>query len=277
MGEEDLVDKILQKNSDDVSEQSSDWLDKYATFYPDYTLSDFFESTLKSHSPSELTDHFMKYLSKFGLDRIVMSEMSFDNTHQKEKHHGVLVNFPEDWMKHYLENHYIEYDAIYSMAMTARRPFLWQDVKDDIRTNAKGKLILEEAREFKLCDGIGLSIHKPFGEIIGMGLASSVGGVEPNDVMLMEIYAAAHQFYLVYSDLYEKTSTEKSQYNFTARELEVLLWLSRGKTIPEIAIILGLSEAGIKFHRQNIYKKFGVDNCRSAVMKAVRMGLVKPF
>jgi len=273
---EELLEKKNTIKTDSYSGKGFEHLFNYSPHCSDITLVDFLHQTLQSQTIPELVDYFLKYLSKFGLDRVVMSEMSYDGTHQKEKHHGILVNFPEEWMSHYLANHYIEHDAVYSAALTARRPFLWSSLKESSRTSQQGKLILEEAGEFKLLDGIGLSIHQPLGEIIGMGLASSSGGVEPNPKMMTEIYAAAHQFYLIFSELSEN-KTEPKTIPLSQKELEVVLWLAQGKTVAEIAVIIGVTEATIKFHCSNIYSKFGVNNCKSAVIKALRMGLIKPF
>jgi len=44
----------------------------------------------------------------------------------------------------------------------------------------------------------------------------------------------------------------------TAREAEVLYWITEGKTNPEIAIILDASPDTVKKHAANLYAKFGV-------------------
>ncbi|WP_306456382.1 helix-turn-helix domain-containing protein [Pseudomonas sp. LJDD11] len=60
----------------------------------------------------------------------------------------------------------------------------------------------------------------------------------------------------------------------THKELETLHWVIRGKTAWEIARILGRSEAVINFHQGNIRRKFGVCNMRTALVKAIEMGIV---
>src|SRR5271165_1142562 len=56
----------------------------------------------------------------------------------------------------------------------------------------------------------------------------------------------------------------------TAREAEVLLWISRGKSNRDIGDILGLRPATVTKHLEQIYIKLGVENRASAATIAVR-------
>ena len=50
----------------------------------------------------------------------------------------------------------------------------------------------------------------------------------------------------------------------TRREAEVLLWVARGKTSGEIAIILGCEDGTVSKHLDHIYQKLGVENRTAA-------------
>jgi DNA-binding response OmpR family regulator len=61
------------------------------------------------------------------------------------------------------------------------------------------------------------------------------------------------------------TPTEfSSELGLTAREGEVLAWLSKGKTNRDIAQILGLSPRTVDKHLEQIYAKLGVENRTAA-------------
>jgi DNA-binding CsgD family transcriptional regulator len=51
----------------------------------------------------------------------------------------------------------------------------------------------------------------------------------------------------------------------TARECEILTWVSYGKTNPEIARILWISPGTVRKHLENIYAKLGVSTRAGAV------------
>jgi DNA-binding CsgD family transcriptional regulator len=55
----------------------------------------------------------------------------------------------------------------------------------------------------------------------------------------------------------------------TARESEVLLWISRGKSNREIGEILGISPRTVNKHLEQIFVKLGVENRASAAARAV--------
>lgn len=56
-------------------------------------------------------------------------------------------------------------------------------------------------------------------------------------------------------------------YNLTERESEVLHWVARGKTNPEIAMILEISSFTVKNHMQRVFRKLDVSNRAQAVSK----------
>lgn len=55
----------------------------------------------------------------------------------------------------------------------------------------------------------------------------------------------------------------------TPRAAETLLWLAQGKTNPNIATILGISESTIKKHVQEVFDKLGVETRGAAAVRAL--------
>lgn len=63
--------------------------------------------------------------------------------------------------------------------------------------------------------------------------------------------------------------------NLTAREAEVLLWVSQGKSNQDVAVILGMSEKTVKQHMGSIFQKVGVEGRNAASVRALEI-LAKP-
>lgn len=61
----------------------------------------------------------------------------------------------------------------------------------------------------------------------------------------------------------------KQTLELTERESEVLLWIAKGKTNPEIGIILSMSPRTVNKHLEHIFKKLDVDNRTSAAVTAL--------
>jgi DNA-binding NarL/FixJ family response regulator len=78
----------------------------------------------------------------------------------------------------------------------------------------------------------------------------------------------------VASRLMERMRTPRHE-NLSARELEILLHVARGKTNKDIGAALHISEATIKTHLLHIFGKLGVQDRTQAVTVAVNRGLLR--
>ncbi len=63
----------------------------------------------------------------------------------------------------------------------------------------------------------------------------------------------------------------------TPREEDILTWFARGKTRPEIAVILSLSETSVKTYAERARLKLNASTTTQATSLAVSLGLISPF
>ncbi|MFL6646278.1 MAG: helix-turn-helix transcriptional regulator, partial [Paraburkholderia fungorum] len=68
----------------------------------------------------------------------------------------------------------------------------------------------------------------------------------------------------------EHTSALAAQFNLTAREAEVLLWLSRGKTNRDIGDILGMAPRTVNKHLEHVFGKLHVETRAAAAAIAAK-------
>jgi DNA-binding NarL/FixJ family response regulator len=61
------------------------------------------------------------------------------------------------------------------------------------------------------------------------------------------------------------------KFGLTARATETLLWLAQGKTNPDIAMILGITESTVKKHVQEIFEKLGIETRGAATVRALEV------
>lgn len=72
-------------------------------------------------------------------------------------------------------------------------------------------------------------------------------------------------------DSHAPTSREEwAAAGLTARECDVLWWMSEGKQNPEIAIILGISLATVQKHVSHVVAKLNAENRHDATVRALR-------
>ncbi len=138
---------------------------------------------------------------------------------------------------------------------------------------------MDEAKEAHLQDGIAIPICGQNGELAGVGVASSVGGIRPEKNVLSKIGVLAVQFHLVYTELEKEARSAADisrEVQLTDREKEILLWAAEGKSDSIIAEIIGVSHSTIRFHMNNIFKKLNANERTLATVKAIRKGLILP-
>ena len=102
--------------------------------------------------------------------------------------------------------------------------------------------------------------------------AASLAPFPANDTLRLQYMGklGPNEFLLrLAKDTAETPAEFSSELGLTAREGEVLSWLSKGKTNRDIAQILGLSPRTVDKHLEQIYSKLGVENRTAAAAIAV--------
>lgn len=62
--------------------------------------------------------------------------------------------------------------------------------------------------------------------------------------------------------------------NLTTRQLEVLSMIAEGKSNKQISMLLGVSEATVKFHISELFKQLNVRNRTLCIREAVKRGII---
>jgi DNA-binding CsgD family transcriptional regulator len=183
-------------------------------------------------------------------------------------------------MAHYEANHYEKKDPVPQHCFATCRPFTWDSLGQARNLKPEQQRVMDEAREARLLDGIAVPICGQNGELAGVGMASSSGGICPEINLLNKLRALALQFHLVYTELEKDDPPAKDPFletvRLSEREKEILLWAAQGKSDSVIADIIGVSHSTIRFHMNNIFKKLNANERTLATVKAIRHGLILP-
>lgn len=82
---------------------------------------------------------------------------------------------------------------------------------------------------------------------------------------------AAQQTTNEYQPDFSSTGPLMAGLGLTPRVAEVLLWVAQGKTNPEIAAILGISESTVKKHVMELMEVLGVETRTAATLRALEV------
>ena len=240
-----------------------------------YTIEDFIENANKAKSTQEVAQLFSDILKTYGYDRFCYSLVTDHPSLGLDAGHGIIANYPDDWMSHYKTNQYEKKDPVPRKAFKTFRPFTWDSLSQTEDLASNEKQVLNEAREAGLLDGVAIPIYGRNGELAGVGMASSTGDTRADANVLSKLRTLAMQFHLAFTDLEQEDRAAKSVH-LTSREKEILLWAAEGKSDSVIGEIIGVSHATIRFHMNNIFKKLDANERTLATVKAIRQGLILP-
>ena len=136
----------------------------------------------------------------------------------------------------------------------------------------------ESQASFGYQTGIALALHLPDGRHFFFGVNRDQALPEA-PAELTRIVANLQLFAVHAQDaalrIFLPTPADPRTPTLSPRELEVLRWTMEGKTAWEVGAVLGISERTVVLHVQNAMRKLDSVNKHQAVLKAIRLGLIK--
>jgi DNA-binding CsgD family transcriptional regulator len=223
-----------------------------------------------------------KSCENVGLNRIVYSLITPHDTIGMNAGHAIVGNYPEDWMQYYQKKRYVQIDPVIKYIKQKEGIFKWEDLINlNMISNQKEKILMDEACEAGLNSGLGLSLKNYHGEIVGMGFASSEKGVILDYTTQQFILLVSKQFDLNFKAILLNKNKKnipynEYQYNITSKQKDILCWIAKDKKYNEIASIMNISENTVLYHIKEIFKRLHVHSQMSAVLKAIKLGIITP-
>ncbi|POF28928.1 LuxR family transcriptional regulator [Roseibium marinum] len=238
------------------------------------------ESIQKAELPENAFHEFRKIIRAYGYENAVFSLITDHPSIRQGAFHGLSTSYPEDWMKHYKQNSYHNFDPVFHRILLKPGAFFWSDAISSLERDSRftsslldrSRSLMQEAADAGLADGIAVSIPNEWGEIAGIGISRPQRETDLDVRALADIQLLSAVLHERYMGCYRSWSPAP----LTNREKEVLSWSAEGKSDWEIAEIIGISRATIRFHWNNIFKKLAVNNKTTATVHAIRRKLVVP-
>ena len=154
-------------------------------------------------------------------------------------------------------------------------PIIWDQAT--YVQNGQGDMWEEQSR-FGLSHGICLALHMPEGRHFILGVERDQP-VSSNAVELTRVVADLQLFAVCAQDAALRIllpgSPDPALPSLTPRELEALRWTMEGKTAWEVGSVLGITERTAALHVNNATHKLGCVNKHQAVLKALRLGMLR--
>ena len=179
---------------------------------------------------------------------------------------------PPEWMRRYLERDFDLIDPVSTAATTRSEVGTLGELLKQLTVNDVGRLFVEEATRMGLTDGLAIPTS-------GLRHARGFFGVDnvaADDLAKVDrslMCAVAQHAHLRIDRIEEEHGAGID--GLSPREAEILNWVAAGKSNPETAMILGISEATVGTHLKRLFTKLGVHDRVSAVLAGFKLGMLR--
>lgn len=180
--------------------------------------------------------------------------------------------FSEEWLELYERADFRGADPIPGRVMQHGALMTWSDAMRTGENSAKNEAYFAAMREHGLEHGFGLPLFGPRGRDAYAAFDFGYPLDEVDGDLVDTVRAVSQHAHQRICLLLENLDEAP---RLSERELEVLRWAAQGKSMSAIATILDLSPDTVKTYAKRIYAKLDATDRVGAVVKALRLGLVK--
>ena len=185
---------------------------------------------------------------------------------------ALVTSYPKAWEQRYVDQGYHRIDPSVALCLGQRRPIAWND-----QLFEGAEEMWDEAQSFGLKEGCSQSSRDSLGIVSMLTFARSSSPVGDAELRakgreMNALLELAHKFMLqaMRTQILEEFSSPLS-----SREIEILRWAADGKTGKDIAQILGISLATVRFHTAKSITKLHAPNLQSAIARALMLDVLQ--
>ncbi|MBZ9673774.1 LuxR family transcriptional regulator [Mesorhizobium sp. B2-1-8] len=216
-------------------------------------------------SADAILQEFRSALARYGLRSFLITGLPVP--HDTDWQREILGDgWPLDWYRRYVSEDHFLHDPCVAQCRHSPEPFLWRELPA-AKLSTRAKLVMDEAAEFGMREGICVPIHVPLSGPSVVTAASDGMEVAPREMPVIETLCV-HTFRSL-SALGTPGDGDEPM-PLTARERELLEWSAQGKSTDDIACILGVTRNTVESHQRNIRGKLDAINVSHAIVKALR-------
>ena len=232
-----------------------------------------FTSVLRTRNRDELRNEVVGFTKRLGFET-VSATVVIDHL-LGEAEFITVDNTPRAYKESFLNRDNWRRDPVMQHCKRYSMPIIWD--QSTYAEQGLGEKWEEQAR-FGYRHGIAMALHLPEGRHFFLGVDRDQP-VPPDAAEVTRIVADLQLFAVHAQDAALRILTPAPSApgapSLTPRELETLRWTMEGKTAWEVGNLLGVSERTAALHVNNATHKLGCVNKHQAVLKALRLGLIR--
>jgi len=234
-----------------------------------------FQSVLGARNREEFKGEVIRFAQGLGFETVSATAVLDHSVNESE--FDTVDNTPQAWHNYFNDRSVWRVDPVMQHCKRNSVPIVWS--QDTYVERGLGQLWEEQAQFGYRC-GIGLALHMPEGRHFLFGVDCNAD--LPRDSALLTRMVADIQLFAVYAQeaawrviLPKEQDVSSIHVRLTPRELECLRWTMDGKTAWEVGGLLGIAERTAVLHISNAMRKLDCGSKHQAVLKALRLGLIR--
>ncbi|MCV6594825.1 MAG: LuxR family transcriptional regulator [Silicimonas sp.] len=237
------------------------------------SITDALQTLVTTLTVEDAWDVHCRTMRAYGFDRMVygLTRFHMNNEPGHKNDFLLLSSMPDGYIETFIRDGLYKSGPMTRWAQENVGAMSWSWIaENEAQLSDEERKVVAFNREYDVTVGYTLSFqdsntrHRS-----GLGLVAETGIPQHAiddlwQVKGSEISALCHVAHLKFSSL----PWPKSHSGLSRRQREVLEWVGDGKTMQDIATILGLTQATVEKHLKNARQVLGVDTTAQALRKA---------
>lgn len=187
----------------------------------------------------------------------------------------MVHNYPERWVRIYLESQLQAIDPVLQRASRSALPFFWDDEEMTRNLVPRQRELLAAARTFGVENGYTIPIHVPLSICIPSGSCSVVPDTQTiNSASYLAVSLMAP--YLYHAAIRTTSDSNRARFILSRRERQCLALVAQGKDDWAIGRLLQISEHTAHAYIESAKRRLGVATRAQAVAEALGSGQLSP-
>lgn len=223
---------------------------------------------------AELSRRFGRALEDFGINTYAVGAVDLPLGSRPPEFY--LNEWPEEWLRAYVEMDFVAADPIVMSALRSPYPVVLSELMQSRPLAPKSRRLYEVMiTDFPWRDSIAVPVHGLNGEVGIVGLAAERLDLSRHQQIALHILAIqAFQKARLLAGKDQPAMPAKEWDGLTDRERECLRLVADGKSDSQIGDLIGTSSRTAHFHVERAKKKLGASTRAQAVARAIRLGLI---
>jgi DNA-binding CsgD family transcriptional regulator len=237
-------------------------------------LTSEFSSIVDAESRDDFRDQVFSFASDRGFTTV--SAMTVVDRISGEPEFIVVENIPDEYKQDFYKRDSHRIDPVMQHCKRRGIPIVWNRSTYTAHGLDDRWAMLAN---FGLCTGIAVALHLPNGRHFFLGVERAKA--LPASIVDLTRLVADIQLFAVHANeaaerlLIPADTATIARPKLTPREIQALEWTMVGKTAWELGRILSISERTAVLHITNAMRKLGCCSKHQAVLRALKLGIIK--